>query len=295
MRASNWILSGFSLVLCAAGALSAAGSSRKAAIPERIAVQQARLAEIENAAKLERAKIEQRYEQRRAEVTQSLSLKEAARLSYPYRIRWVEFAKMHKGLAYAEGYFETPSYVVPAGRSDRPARLRRAMDQEYFITEMARLLASEEFQDKLTQIVNERWDAPLLPLLREEAQKLLVLVTRVRRELTMELRQLEDQRTASLEATMEWERNLQEQVRGILDYLRESEPKETQRGVVESIGYSPQSGYFCMIEGIDQVLGADDRVGDVRILGIDPEKVTFTKDDVTWAQQLGAPAPSHWR
>ncbi len=292
MRTSTWVLGGLGLAFCITGLSSAASSAREQAVSGRVAAQQARLTEIEEVAARERAKIEQEYDRRREELTRDFPRAAAAAIGYPYRIRWVEFAKMHQGLAYAQGYFETPSYPVPAGRHDRPAHLRRALEQEYFITEMAHLLASEQFREKLTQVADERWDAPLL---REEAKGLLALVTRVQRELAMELRQLEDQRTARRETTVEWERNLKAQVLDILAYLRESESDDPQPGVVESIGRSPRSGYFCMIEGVDQVLEAGDTIGEIRILSIDPEKVTFASDGATWTQFLGAPASSHWR
>jgi len=180
------MIGGLILALSAAGAWSADGPSDGQAVSGRIEIQQARLTEIEEMAVRERTRIEQWYEQRRAEAAQRRAREAAARMDYSYRIRWVEFAKMHRGVPYAEGYFKTPSYVVPAGRGDRPARLRQAMDQEYFIAEMARLLVSGEFREKLAQIATERWDAPFLPVLRDEAKGLLALVTRVQRELAME-------------------------------------------------------------------------------------------------------------
>lgn len=295
MGMSKWVLGGLGLVLCTGGMLSAESSSSGQTISERIAVQQARLVEIEEVASRERAKFEREHDQRLEELTRDLPYAAAAGMDYSYRIRWVEFAKMHQGLPYAQGYFEWPSHVVPAGRYDRPAHLRQAMEQEYFIAEMARLLVSEEFRQKLTQVADERWDTPRLSLLWEEAKELLALVTRVQREVAMELRQLEDQRTERRETAVEWERNLKAQVRDILDYLRDSESRENRPGVVESIGRSPRSGYFCMIEGVDQVLEAGDTIGEIRILGIDSEKVTFAKDGVTWTQFLGAPAPTHWQ
>ena len=276
-----------------AGTLLAEGSANQQAISERIEIQQARLPEIEALAAQERERTEQWYTRRSEELTQTISREAAAQISYPLRVRWVEFMKMHRGLPHPEAYFDASNYGFVLSPSAH--RLRLAMDQEYFLTEMSHLLASEEFQEKMTQIVQERIDAPLLPLLREEARRLLALVERVQRELTTELRQLQDQRTARLDATMEWERDLKEQVREILEYLRQRESREPDFGVVESIGYFPQSGYFCMVEGVDRVLGTGDTIGQIRVLSIDPEKVEFGKDGDTWAQKLGAPAQPHWQ
>ena len=57
----------------------------------------------------------------------------------------------------------------------------------------------------------------------------------------MELRQLDNQRKARLDAIMEWEKDLKEQVRGILEYLRQSESRPVRFGVVESVGYCPST------------------------------------------------------
>jgi len=93
---------------------------------------------------------------------------------------------------------------------------------------------------------------------------------------------------------MEWENDLKEQVRGILEYLRQSESRAVRLGVVESVGYCPSSGYYCMIEGVDQVLATGDRIGRIRVLKIGPERVEFAKDGTTWAQALGASAQPFW-
>jgi hypothetical protein len=296
MQAARWIAGGFSLVFCVAGALFAEESAgRGRMIPERMEIQQARLPEIEAAAAQEREQIDQWYARRSEERTRDISREAAARISYPLRVRWVEFMKMNRGRAYPLAYLDASSYGFPLGPSARVAYLRDAMDHEYFLTEMANLLVSDDFQEKLAQIVQERIDTPLLPLLREEARRLLALVERVRGELTTELAQLQDQKTARLDATMEWERKLKGQVRDILDYLRRQESREPDFGVVESIGYFPRTGYFCMVEGVDRVLEAGDTIGRVRVLRIDREKVEFGRDGDTWAQQLGAPAQPHWR
>jgi hypothetical protein len=165
---------------------------------------------------------------------------------------------------------------------------------EYLISEMADILADGEFERKLAQIVEERLEVPLLPLLRDRAAELLTVVRTVRVQMAAELTQLGNQRAARLDAIMEWERDLKEQVRSILEYLRRSESRETQFGVVESVGYCPAGGYYCMIEGVDKVLAVGDRIGSVRVLKIDPEKVEFAKDGTTWAQSLGASPQPFW-
>jgi len=93
---------------------------------------------------------------------------------------------------------------------------------------------------------------------------------------------------------MKWENDLKEQVRGILEYLRQSESRPVQFGVVESVGYCPDGGYFCLIQGVDRPLGIGDTVGKVRILKIDQEKVEFAKDGTTWTQQLEAAPQAFW-
>lgn len=293
MQALNGIISGLCCLLCTTVLPAAETPAGPQEFSERIRAQQERLPEIERAVAREREQVQQWYQRRRDEAGQQVARKVAAEISFPLRIRWVEFMKMQRGLPHPAAYFDASYYGFVAGPAEF-AYLRQAMEQEYFITEMAQLLMSEDFEEKLEQIVYERLRAPLLPLLREEAADVLALVRDVRTQSQMELRQLEDERNARLDATMEWEKDLKQQVHDILEYLRESESREAQLGVVESVGYCPESGYFCMIQGVDRVLGAGDRVGSIRVLSIDPEKVEFARNGSTWVQELGAPPPPFW-
>jgi len=276
-----------------AGAAWAEGSSDRPAISERIAIQEARLPQIEAAATREREQIEQRAEGRRFEIARQTARRGAAQLSLLERALWTEFAQLSHGETQAEGYL----YDLHFGDAyyDQTIPLRQALIEDYFVSEMAQLLQSDAFRNKLVQITEERLNVPLQPLLRERARKLLSLTDSLRAELSMGVRQLENARTGRLDAAMEWETTLKKQVRENLEYLRRTESKEPGLGVVESIGYSPQSGYFCMVEGVDRVLGTGDTIGAVRVLNIEREKVEFAKDGATWAQQLGAPAQSYWQ
>jgi hypothetical protein len=304
MRCSDWILPGFSLLFCGTVAFSATGPAVRPDIAERIKVQEARVPQIEAVAARDREQVEQWYKMRRAEAVQEITRREAARLSLAEREQWVQYADLYLDRFYAPAYFNY-GFTSP-----RVALLGQAMVQEYLISEMANVLASGEFERKLTQVVEERLEVSprpllrdgavgllevqLLPLLRDQAQKLLILVRQVRAELAEQVRQLDDQRKARLDAIMKWENDLKEQVRGILEYLRQSESRPVQFGVVESVGYCRDGGYFCLIQGVDRVLGIGDTVGKVRILKIDQEKVEFAKDGTTWAQQLGAAPQPFW-
>jgi hypothetical protein len=302
MRCSNWVLPGFSLLFCGTVAFSATGPAPRPQIAERIKIQEARVPEIEAVAAREREQAEQWYRSRRAATVQEIARREAARFSIAERDVWVQYWDMYRDRFYAPAYFE------PAFPAVRPmAKLAQAMRGEYLISEMAELLASEEFEQKLTQIVEERlevwrpntsygnWQPPsYLPLLQRWAEELLIVVKNVRSQLALELTQLDNQRKARLDAIMEWENDVREQVRGILEYLRQSESRPVQFGVVESVGYCPQGGYFCLIEGVDRPLGIGDTVGKVRIVKIDQEKVEFAKNGTMWAQQLGAAPQPYW-
>jgi hypothetical protein len=233
---------------------------------------------------------------------QEVARGEAARLAPAQQEIWVQYADAYRGRPYGPAYFDlgfAPSY--------RTALLNAALTREYLISAMADLLADPDFERKLTQIVEERlpvgvsdatrgaWGSlGLLSLLQARAQELLIVVRRVQTQLAIEARQLENQRNARLEAIMEWERDLKEQVRGILEYLRQSESRQMRFGVVESVGCSPDGGCFCMIAGIDRLLGVGDKIGRVRVVKIDPEKVEFAKDGTTWVQSLGAPPQPFW-
>lgn len=288
MKASNWIIPALSTLCFTAVALTANPSSADN-LATRVRIQQDRLPQIEQMARQEREQVEQWYKRQHAGALQEDALEAAAGLSQAQRTLWVEFAKMHQYELYAPGYFDASYYVFPF-RPDA-ALLRYAMDEEYYVSEMTRLLWSEGFRQKLTQIVNEHWEGPLL---QREASHLLVLMDSLDATLKRHLQQRDTERHARLDAVSQQEGDLQEQVRTISDYLKKAEQRKPQQGAVEAVAYSPQSGYFCMIEGIDEVLRPGDRVRGVRVVRIDPEKVQFTRDGFAWTQDLGAPAQPHW-
>ena len=288
MKASHWIIPALSTLFFTAVALAANPSSADN-LATRVRLQQDRLPQIEQMARQEREQVEQWYKRQRAGALQEDAREAAVELSRAQRTLWVEFAKMHQYEPYAAGYFDASYYVLPFG--SEAALLRYAMDKEYCVSEMARLLLSESFRQKLTQIVNEHWEVPLL---QREASQLLVLMDTLDAKLKRHLQQLDTDRQARLDAVSQQERDLQEQVRTISDYLKKAEQRKPQLGVVDAVACSPQSGYFCMIEGIDEVLRPGDSVRGVRVVRIDPEKVEFTRDGVAWTQDLGAPAQPHW-
>jgi hypothetical protein len=301
MRRLDWILPGFSLLFCGTVAFSATGPAVRPDLTERIKIQEARVPRIEAQAAQDRERVQQWYQARRAAVVQDITRREAARFSIAQRDIWVQYWDMYRNQSYAPAYF-TPSFAVyPL------AELGQGMIEEYLISEMAELLASEEFERKLTEIVEERldvftpsteygnWQPPsYLPLLQQWAQDLLIVVRNVQAQLAIEVTQVENERKTRLDAIMKWENDLKEQVRGILEYLRQSESRPVQLGVVESVGYCPDGGYFCLIQGVDRPLGIGDTVSKVRIVKIDQEKVEFAKDGTTWTQQLGAAPQPYW-
>lgn len=289
MKLRDWTIPAVFLLGCGNVALAESGPLISAPIAARIRIQEARVPQIEALAARDREQVEQWYRDRRVAIVQEVARREAARLSLAQRELWVQFADMYFDRPYPPAYFNS-GFVA----GYRIALLGQAMVQEYLISEMADLLASREFERKLAQIVEERLDVPLLPLLRDRAAELLIVVRRVRTQLAMELTQLTNQREARLGAIMEWENDLKEQVRGILEYLRQSASRPVRLGVVESVGYCPSSGYYCTIEGVDKVLTTGDRIGRIRVLKIGPEQVEFARDGTTWAQALGASAQPFW-
>ncbi len=296
MKRSKWIVPGVLLLCWGMAVCAAAGPAAQSQSAERVKIQEARLPQIEALAAQNRERVEQWYKVRQNEVVQEITRREAARLSLAERGLWVQYADLYLDRFYAPAYFN-------AGFSSyRAAVLGNAMIQEYLISEMANLLASREFVQKLEQIVEERSEerlerrseVPLLPLLRDHAEELLILVRRVQTELALQLAQLGNQRNARLDTIMEWEKHLKEQVRGILEYLRQNESRPVRFGAVASVGHGVNSGYYCMIEGVDKVLEVGDTVEGVRVLKIDAEKVEFARDGTTWTQPLGAPPQPFW-
>lgn len=284
MKTSRWLIPTLSALFLTVTALAADVN-----LAERIRIQEERLPPIAQMAHQEREQVERWYARQRARTRQEEARERAAQLSLAQRTLWTEFAKMHQDRPYATGYFDAAQYGFPV--SYEAAVLRYTMTEEYFVSEMASLLVDKNFRAKLVQIVDEPWQSALL---QREARRLLDLMDTLDVELMMDLRQLENHRTEQLNAVAQREKELQEQVRTILDYLKRIEQRQPQLGVVESVGYSPQNGYFCTIEGVDKVLQPGDTAQGIQVVSIDPQKVTFAKNEITWTQGLGAPAQPHW-
>ncbi len=302
MRSSPWIAPALVLWWGGTVVFGTTGPSATPQMVERIRIQEARVPQIESLAAQDREQVEQWYRTQRALVVREITRTEAARFTLAQREIWVQYAGLYLGRPYAAAYI-SPAFIP----SYRLALLDQAMYEEHLISEMADLLADGDFEQKLEQIVEERlrvrtpytgygnWEpASYLPLLQKRAQELLIVVKRVRTQLAIEVTQLEHQRNARLDAIMEWENHLKEQVRGILEYLRQGESRPVRFGAVASVGHCVNSGYYCMVEGVDKVLAVGDTVDGVRVVQIDPEKVEFAKDGSTWTQPLGAPPQPFW-
>ncbi len=303
MKSSQWIVPAVVLWWGGTAVFGATGPSATPQMAERIRIQEARVPQIETLAAQDREQVEQWYRTQRASVVREITRPEAAQFTLAQREIWVRYAGLYDlGQPYAAAYI-SPAFIP----SYRLALLDQAMYEEYLISEMADLLANAEFEQKLEQIIEERLDvrtaytgygnwepASYLPLLQRRAEELLIVVQRVRTQLAIQVTQLEYQRNARLDAIMEWEKRLKEQVRGILEYLRQDESRPVRFGAVASVGHCIDSGYYCMVEGVDKVLAVGDTVDGVRVVQIDPEKVEFAKDGSTWTQPLGAPPQPFW-
>jgi hypothetical protein len=302
MKRSMWIIAGIFLLSWGMAVGAESGPASQPQVAERIKIQEARVPQIEAFAAQDRQQAEQWYQTRRAAVVQDITRSEAARFTLAQRELWVGYAGHYLGRPYAAEYL-SPTFIT----STSVAVLDEAMYEEYLISQMADVLASGEFEQKLEQVIQERlevrtpdggygvWQPPsYLPVLQRQAQELLIVVKRVRTQLAIEVTQLENQKNARLEAIMEWENRLKEQVRDILEYLRQSESRPVRFGAVASVGHCVDSGYYCMIEGVDKVLAVGDTVDGVRVVKIDPEKVEFAKDGTSWTQPLGAPPQPFW-
>jgi len=289
MRSSDWISAGLLIVLCGSAVRGGTGPSIPPPLAERLRIQEARVPQIEARAAEERTRVEQWYTARRAEIVREISRREAVRLSPAEQQAWVQYVDLYLARPHAPACADLGFNVRP-----ETVFLNQAMILEYLTSRMAEILIDRDFERKLTRIVEERLDRPPLALLRHQARSLLARLERVRLQVTTGSRALEHQRNARLDAIMEWENDLKEQVRGILEYLQQSESRPAQFGVVQSVGYGVANGYFCMIEGVDRVLAVGDRIGNVRIQAIDPEKVEFAHNGITWTQPLGAPPQPYW-
>jgi hypothetical protein len=288
MKASNQFIWALSAWFWASAAAAVGPSTAGTNLEDRIRIQQERLPQIEQMARQEREQVQQWYERRRSETPEE-ARELAARLGLAQRLRWIEYARMYADRPSTVDYFDSPYFSYPF--SERAIWLPYALVQEFTVSEMADLLRSESFRAKLLQVEGEHWQ---LPVLRREARRLLDLMDTLNVELTMSVRQLERNRTARLDEVAQREKGLQEQVRIILDYLKQSAERPPQLGVVEAVGYNPQTGYYCMIEGVDRVLQPGDTVRGIRVVSIDAQEVAFARNGTTWTQGLGAAAQPHW-
>jgi hypothetical protein len=288
MKVSNWFIPALSTWFSASVVLAVGPSSTGSNLEQRIRIQQERLPQIEQMIQREREQVERGYERQRSQTPEE-ARELAARFSLAERLRWIEYSRMYADRVSTAYYFGSTYYSHPY--SEYAILLPAAMTEEFTISEMADLLRSESFRAKLVQVEDEYWEPVVL---RRAARRLLDLMDTLNVELTMDVQQRERNKAARLDALAQQEKELQEQVRTILDYLKQSAQRPPQLGVVEAVGYSPQTGYYCMVEGIDRVLQPGDSVRGIRVVAIDAQKVEFARNGTTWTQGLGTPAQPQW-
>ncbi len=288
MKVSDWLIPALTAWFSASVVLAAGPSRTGTNLEQRIRIQQERLPQIEQMVQREREEVERWYEGQRAE-TPYKARELAARFPLAERLRWIEYSRMYADRVSPAYYFGSTYYSYPY--SEYAILLPAAMLEEFTISEMADLLQSKSLRAKLVQVEDEYWEPVVL---RRAARRMLDLMDTLNVELTMDVRQLERNKAARLNEIARQEKDLQEQVRTILDYLKQSAQRPPQLGVVEAVGYSPQTGYYCMVEGIDKVLQPGDSVRGIRVVTVDPQKVEFARNGTTWTQGVGAPAQRQW-
>jgi hypothetical protein len=211
----------------------------------------------------------------------------ASRVKASDRMLWVEFARMSSELPYADDYFHNEHLNFLTFASDRSlVRRRAAMIESYFLTAFAELLMDDDFHELLAAV---RDSSAQSRYMRKAAEALVVLVEDFQWERTS----LANQRIVALAELARMEQYLRQDALAAPPEIKR-QPQRLESGVVSAVG-SDGKGWFCMIQGVDEVLEPGDVTKNVRVVEIYPDRVAFAKGRARWEQKVGAGPSSYWK
>lgn len=267
------------------------------AVEQRVASQQKRLEVIEQQVAEERQAVERWY----AERIRSLQQDYIDRVSIfdivlEKREGPLTSLELFGLVGMYDGY---PSPIMhfykPPGQprvSKRERTLRRVLVESYLPVVVEKILEDKEVQRLLMEVADSEHAGFLA---RQRARRLLKLAEEYEAEAAY-YKNLMDARLAALEQR---ERELKEGVYRVMCEIR-AEAEKPQAGVVSAIGYTEKEAY-CMVEGVDRILGAGEIIDNVviknvKVVGIDRDKVEFEKDGRRWTQKVGQkPKAEYWK
>jgi len=177
------------------------------------------------------------------------------------------------------------------GDSKTVKRLFDAMEQRYFLERMTGLLLDENFRRQLNRIVDrDEVKDYNSNLLRSEARRLIGTMDRLDRE-AQYIEKARAGKIAALEAKAD---GLRGDVHRVMQEIR-TQPAAAQIGKVAAICMVGDSS-FCMIEGVDGLVQQGAKVGgNVTVVEIAENKVTFRKVGATWEQKVGQTPAVQWK
>jgi len=268
-------------------------------IKQRVKNQEERLKDIEELVLRERQDIEAWHARSLAELRQ-LAQRQARQLILSQRMLWTEFIKMNNETPHADTYFKMNDQIPFAHgyfkntasifiKDIKTFELREAMIDSYFLSTAANLLLDQKFCKLLTDLSNGSAYNPQNLLIRSEARKLL----RLAKEFESELMRLQGRRNDKLAALEQWEKELRKDVLRVMREIQ-AQPETPELGVVSAICYDDR-GTVCIVEGVDGILKAGDRIGNVTVVAIHEDKVEFAKEGQKWMQAVGQPAKPAWK
>ncbi|MFC1675539.1 hypothetical protein ACFL3G_00580 [Planctomycetota bacterium] len=241
--------------------------------PENIDTQ---LQDIETRSLKKREQIKNRYLQR-FEQLQLLAEAQAKKLTYPERMRWVEFIKM------IEREPATNNDLLRSGfLENKIYKLHAAMLDSYSLSAMQDLLLDENTREIIAYFAeNNKHHSSLL---REQARKILVIMN----DLQSRSARLEKQWDYSLANLEQWGKN---QAEFILRATNQTTVKAKTPGTVTAILRDNKS-YLAMIDG--KLVRETETIKGVKVAKITPDSVQFKKMLKKWTQKLGQPPKESW-
>lgn len=278
-------------VAAASAAAPSLTQEQQQELQARLENQRQRMGTVDHVVDRERREIETWYANRLSslkERLEKLAEDRARRLPLPYRMLWTEFVNTNNHVSWTNPYLSTTAQTF--WWDPDLFDLRSAMMDSYFLTALQDLLTDEGFYKFLA---NTRQSSARDPLLRQEAGRLLRLMT----EFKLESERLEKLRDAKFAQVKQWRENRRAEVYRTMLAIK-NQVETAASGVVQAIGHSP-NGAFCMIDGVDKVLRAGDTIDNdavqgVRIVKIQQGAIMLEKDGQSWVQKVGEAANVAW-
>ncbi len=269
------------------------------AINTRINAQQARLKVIEESFQNRRQQAEDLYKEHLNELWE-LAVFYAHKFETHEHVVWTEFAKLHNQAKYAKDYAYYIKIQLEETKAHRSLewdeklrenfdrKLRNEMRDRYYEDCMARFLLDNKAEETVLEIVTGKIVTRKNEShLRTEARKVLRII-----EILQSRREgIETRYKESLEKLSVLRKIEKDKVYKIIDGIK---PVQIETGVISAIYYGNRP--VVMIEGVDEsIVYEGQKVNDIKVVKVYPDKVKFRKGLKSWVQKVGKPANVAWK